>query len=241
VAEALIDWKIDTIFGLPDDGINGFMEALRTRQDKIKFVLVKYEESAAFMASPYAKYTGKLGVCVATSGPGAIHLLNGLYDAKLDGAPVVTITGRTYSDLIGSGYQQDVDQLQLFSDVSVYNNMINEPEQAEMVVDIACRTALSQRGVSHFTIPIDVQVLKGKYSKHKVPGHTSDSPTNFQIMPSDKNTRICRWDFKFREKSRKILVGQGARHINIRMGMNSRLLELSHLWLVVYLMPLLLK
>src|SRR5919206_265491 len=191
VAEALVDWDVDTIFGLPGDGINGFIEALRTRHDKIKFVLVRHEESAAFMASAYAKYTGKLGVCVATSGPGAIHLLNGLYDAKLDGAPVVAITGRTYSDLMGSGYQQDVDQLQLFSDVSVYNNMINEPEQAEMVVDIACRTALSQRGVSHFTIPIDVQekVLKGKYSKHKVPGHTSDMQINFEIMPSDKKTQ----------------------------------------------------
>src|SRR5689334_1826553 len=93
VAEALIDWKVDTIFGLPGDGINGFMEALRTRKDKIKFVLVRHEESAAFMASAYAKYTGKL------AGPGAIHLLNGLYDAKLDGTPVVAITGRTYSDL----------------------------------------------------------------------------------------------------------------------------------------------
>jgi pyruvate dehydrogenase (quinone)/pyruvate oxidase len=100
VAEALIDWKVDTIFGLPGDGINGFMEALRTRKDKIKFVLVRHEESAAFMASAYAKYTGKLGACLATSGPGAIHLLNGLYDAKLDGTPVVAITGRTYSDLM---------------------------------------------------------------------------------------------------------------------------------------------
>jgi pyruvate dehydrogenase (quinone) len=106
VAEALVDWKIDTIFGLPGDGINGFMEALRTRKDKIKFVLVRHEESAAFMASAYAKYTGRLGVCLATSGPGAIHLLNGLYDAKLDNTPVVAITGRTYSDLMGSGYHK---------------------------------------------------------------------------------------------------------------------------------------
>jgi pyruvate dehydrogenase (quinone) len=212
VAEALIDWKVDTIFGLPGDGINGFIEALRTRQDKIKFVLVRHEESAAFMASAYAKYTGKLGVCVATSGPGAIHLLNGLYDAKLDGAPVVAITGRTYSDLMGSGYQQDVDQLQLFSDVSVYNNMINEPEQAEMVVDIACRTALSQRGVSHFTIPIDVQekVLKGKYTKHKVPGHTSDMQVNFEIMPSDKKTLEDAAEILNSGRKVVILVGQGA-------------------------------
>src|ERR671928_900790 len=154
MVEALIDWKVDTIFGLPGDGINGFMEALRTRQDRIRFVLVRHEESAAFMACAYSKYTGKLGACVATSGPGAIHLLNGLYDAKSDSAPVIAITGSVYSDLIGSGYQQDVNLLQLFSDVSVYNNMITAPEQAEMAVDIACRTAFAQRGVSHLTIPI---------------------------------------------------------------------------------------
>lgn len=177
IAEALLDWNVDIIFGLPGDGINGFMEALRTRQDKIRFILVRHEESAAFMACAYAKYTGKLGACVATSGPGAIHLLNGLYDAKLDNTPVIAITGSTYSDLMGSSYQQDVNLLQLFSDVSVYNNIITAPEQAEMAVDIACRTAFAQRGVSHLTIPIDVQERKllGKYSQHKVPGHTSDT------------------------------------------------------------------
>ena len=113
-------------------------------KDKIRLNLFwcRHEESAAFMACAYAKYSGKLGACVATSGPGAIHLLNGLYDAKLDNAPVIAITGRTYSDLMGSGYQQDVNQLELFADVAVYNNMIIAPEQAEMAVDIACRTAL---------------------------------------------------------------------------------------------------
>ena len=152
------------------------MEALRRRKDKIRFVLVRHEESAAFMACVYAKYTGKLGACVATSGPGAIHLLNGLYDAKLDNTPVIAITGTTYSDMMNSNYQQDVNLLQLFSDVSVYNSMINVPEQAEMAVDFACRTALSRRGVSHLTIPIDIQErkLKGDYSRHKVAGHTSD-------------------------------------------------------------------
>jgi pyruvate dehydrogenase (quinone) len=176
IAEALIDWDVKVIFGIPGDGINSFIEALRKRQDKIRFVLTRHEEAAAFMACAYAKYTGKIGACVATSGPGAIHLLNGLYDAKLDGAPIIAITGRTYSDLMGSGYQQDINQLQLFADVTVYNNMIIAPEQAEMAVDIACRTALSQRGVSHLTIPIDIQEKKlaGDYSKHKVPGHTSD-------------------------------------------------------------------
>src|SRR5215467_12158179 len=176
VAEALLDWKVNVIFGLPGDGINGFIEALRTRQDKIRFILVRHEESAAFMACAYAKYTGKLGACLATSGPGAIHLLNGLYDAKADNTPVIAITGTTYSDLMNSNYQQDVNLLQLYSDVTVYNDMIGVPEQAEMAVDIACRTALAQRGVSHLTIPIDVQEkkLSGKYSRHNVAYHTSD-------------------------------------------------------------------
>jgi pyruvate dehydrogenase (quinone) len=176
VAESLIDWGVDVIFGLPGDGINGFIEALRQRQDRIKFVLVRHEEAAAFMACAYAKFTGKIGACVATSGPGAIHLLNGLYDAKLDNTPVIAITGSTYSDLMNSDYQQDVNLIDLFSDVSVYNTMINQPEQTEMAVDIACRTALSRRGVSHITIPIDVQErrIAGRYSRHKVAGHTSD-------------------------------------------------------------------
>src|SRR5688572_3505373 len=91
--ETIMDWGVDTVFGLPGDGINGIMEALRKRQDKIRFVQVRHEESAAFMACGYAKYTGKLGVCLATSGPGGLHLLNGLYDAKLDGQPVLAITG----------------------------------------------------------------------------------------------------------------------------------------------------
>lgn len=210
VAEALLDWKVEVIFGLPGDGINGFMEALRRRKDKIKFILVRHEESAAFMACAYAKYTGKLGVCVATSGPGAIHLLNGLYDAKMDNTPVLSITGSTYSDLMNSNYQQDVNLLQLFSDVTVYNNMINRPEHAEMTVDIACRSALSLRGVSHLTIPIDVQEmkLKGRYSRHKVPGHTSDFYANITVP----DRGLLEDAANILNSGRKIvlLVGQGA-------------------------------
>jgi pyruvate dehydrogenase (quinone)/pyruvate oxidase len=210
VAEALIDWDVNTIFGLPGDGINGFMESLRLRQEKIKFRLVRHEESAAFMACAYAKYTRKLGVCVATSGPGAIHLINGLYDARADNTPVLAITGSTYSDLMGSGYQQDVNLLQLFADVAVYNNMINSPEHAEMAVDIACRTALGRRGVSHLTIPIDVQEqrLKGEYSRHNVPGHTSDALTS-TITPShaliERAAEILNAGNKI-----VVMVGQGA-------------------------------
>lgn len=210
IAEALIDWNVNVIFGLPGDGINGFIEALRQRQNKIKFVLVRHEESAAFMACAYAKYTGKLGACVATSGPGAIHLLNGLYDAKADNTPVIAITGTTYSDLMNSSYQQDVNLLQLYSDVAVYNTIINNPEQTEMAVDIACRNAMSQRGVSHLTIPIDVQEmkLKGRYSRHKVGGHTSDiSIPKFTSDPKliEKAANILNSGERV-----VVLVGQGA-------------------------------
>lgn len=210
IAEALIDWNVNVIFGLPGDGINGFIEALRQRQNEIKFVLVRHEESAAFMACAYAKYTGKLGACVATSGPGAIHLLNGLYDAKADNTPVIAITGTTYTDLMNSSYQQDVNLLQLFSDVAVYNAIINNPEQAEMAVDIACRSAMSQRGVSHLTVPIDVQEMKlrGRYSRHKVGGHTSDvSIPKFTSDPKliEKAANILNSGERV-----VVLVGQGA-------------------------------
>lgn len=210
VAEALIDWKVDVVFGIPGDGINGFIEALRVRQDKIKFVLVRHEESAALMSCAYAKYTGKIGVCVATSGPGAIHLLNGLYDAKADNVPVIAITGSTFSDLMNSSFLQDVKLLQLFSDVASYNTMIHLPEQAEMAVDIACRTCLARKGVGHINIPIDVQEkkLKGDYSKHKVPGHTSDIFDSF-ALPDKK---LIEKAAKVLNKGNKIviLVGQGA-------------------------------
>src|SRR5678815_594078 len=115
------------------------MEALRTRQDRVRFFQVRHEEAAAFMACGYAKFTGHLGVCLATSGPGAIHLLNGLYDAKLDGAPVLALTGQTYHDLIGRRYQQEVDLLSLFKDVSVFNQQVMGPLHARSLIDAGCR------------------------------------------------------------------------------------------------------
>src|SRR5216110_3115899 len=121
IVEKLLDWGVDTVFGLPGDGINGIFEALRQNQDKIRFIQVRHEEAAALAACGYAKFTGRLGVCFATSGPGGIHLLNGLYDAKLDGQPVLAITGMAYHDLVGTYTQQDVDLDRLFADVTVYN------------------------------------------------------------------------------------------------------------------------
>src|ERR1043166_1392458 len=119
--EGLVDWGVDTIFGLPGDGINGIMEALRTHQEQVRFVQVRHEEAAAFMACAYAKYTGKLGVCLATSGPGGIHLLNGIYDAKMDGQPVLAITGAQHHDLIETLTQQDVALDKLFMDARAYS------------------------------------------------------------------------------------------------------------------------
>jgi len=155
--DTIHDWGVDVIFGLPGDGINGILEALRKRQDKIRFVHVRHEEAAAFMACAYAKFTGKLGVCLATSGPGGIHLLNGLYDAKLDGQPVLAITGMAYHDLIGTMTQQDVELDKLFVDVTVFNERIMGPTHVENMADLACRTALSYRGVAHITFPSDLQ------------------------------------------------------------------------------------
>src|SRR5205809_2507938 len=138
----LIDWEVEVVFGLPGDGINGIMEALRKRQNDIRFIQVRHEEAAAFMACGYAKYTGRLGVCLATSGPGGIHLLNGLYDAKLDNQPVLAITGHTFHDLIGAHYQQDVDLDKLFTDVAVFNERVMGPAHVVNMVDTAIKHAL---------------------------------------------------------------------------------------------------
>src|SRR6184192_4385964 len=131
--DTIHDWGVEVIFGLPGDGINGIMEALRKRQDEIRFIQVRHEESAAFMACAYAKYAGKLGVCLATSGPGGIHLLNGLYDAKLDGAPVLALTGMQSTTQLGTGFQQEVELDKLFMDVTAYNARIMGVEHVESV------------------------------------------------------------------------------------------------------------
>src|SRR6059058_1125986 len=174
LVERLISWGVDTIFGIPGDGINGIMEALRTRRDKLRFIHVRHEEAAAFMACGYAKYTGKLGVCLATSGPGGIHLLNGLYDAKLDGAAVLAITGLQYHDLIGTLTQQDVALDKLFIDVCAYNERVMGPTHMEPVAELAIRTALAYRQVAHITIPVDIQekeLKERKASPRNIPHH----------------------------------------------------------------------
>ena len=189
LVERLISWGVGTIFGIPGDGINGVFEALRTRQDKIKFIQVRHEEAAAFAACAYAKFTGRLGVCIATSGPGGIHLLNGLYDAKSDGAPVLAITGDTYHDLSGTHYQQDVDLVKVFMDVAEFNQRIMGPAHTVNVLDQAIKTALMRRGISHITIPKDIQEWTSRdeeRSDANIPQHSADVFAAVHPMPHHK-------------------------------------------------------
>jgi pyruvate dehydrogenase (quinone)/pyruvate oxidase len=213
LVERLLAWGVDTIFGLPGDGINGVMEALRKVKDKIRFIHVRHEESAAFMACAYAKFTGRLGVCLATSGPGGIHLLNGLYDAKMDQQPVLAITGMQYNDVTGTFGQQDVELDKLFMDVAVYNERVMSAAHMEPVADLAIRSAVDQRGVAHITIPIDVQqepVKEGR-SKRNRPHHTSARGAisgNVPAMGDLKEAAAILND----GRRVAILAGQGALH-----------------------------
>src|ERR671923_1073116 len=189
--DTIQDWGVDVVFGLPGDGINGIMEALRKRRESVRFVQVRHEEAAAFMACGYAKFTGKLGVCLATSGPGGLHLLNGLYDAKFDGQPVLAITGHHYHDLIDTHAQQDVDLDRVFVDVALYSTRVMGPSHVENVVDLACRTALSRRGVAHINFPVDLQEQEGgERSKRNIPGSGASSVfARRSGLPSDADLR----------------------------------------------------
>jgi pyruvate dehydrogenase (quinone) len=142
LVETLIDWGATHVFGIVGDGINSIIEALRKRQDRIRYIGVRHEEAAAFMAAGFAKHTGRLGVCVGTTGPGAIHLMNGLYEAALDGAPVVALTGLTFHDLRGVRFQQGVDTVKLMQSVALYNEEVTGPEHALIIGNRACRMAL---------------------------------------------------------------------------------------------------
>jgi len=212
LVDRLIEWGVDTIFGIPGDGINGIMEALRQRQERIRFIQVRHEESAALMACGYAKFTGRLGVCLATSGPGGIHLLNGLYDAKLDGQPVLAITGMAYHDLINTHTQQDVELDKLFIDACVYNNRIMGPAHVVNTVDLACRTALAYRGVSHITVPSDIQDIKhDERSKRNVKHHSADIFTHSARLPNEADLERAA-EILNKGKKVVILAGQGALH-----------------------------
>ena len=216
LAERLIDWGVDTIFGLPGDGINGIMEGLRRHQDKLKFVLVHHEEAAAFMAAAHAKATGQIGVCLATSGPGGIHLLNGLYDAKLDHVPVLAITGMQETSLLGTGYQQEVALDKLYADVAEYDMMISNPVQIPAVVDLAIRTAYARRGVAHITVPNDIQVADAGADPWQHVAPASAPKTAAVYLPpsglaaTEDVQRLA--DFLNEGKKIAILAGAGALH-----------------------------
>jgi pyruvate dehydrogenase (quinone) len=212
LVETLIDWGVDTVFGIPGDGINGIMESLRTHQDRIRFVQVRHEESAAFAACSYSKFTGRLGVCLATSGPGGLHLTNGLYDAKMDGASVLAITGHHYSDLIDTAQQQDVDLSRVFEDVTVYNTRVMNAAHIANVAPLACRTALARRGVAHICFPTDLQELpadSGPRAKDDVPGHTSDVFARRAALPAEADVRRAAEILNSGSKV-AILAGRGA-------------------------------
>jgi pyruvate dehydrogenase (quinone) len=219
-SDVLVDtihaWGVNVVFGLPGDGINGIMEALRKKQDSVRFIQVRHEESAAFMACAYAKHTGKLGCCLATSGPGGIHLLNGLYDAKLDGQPVLALTGLQFHDLTQTHAQQDVELDKLFMDVCVYNARCMGAEHMENIAELACRTALSYRGVAHICIPVDFQELEVKRkgngrSERNVAQHVSGVEANSARVPCEEDLRRAA-EILNRGKRIVILAGRGALH-----------------------------
>jgi pyruvate dehydrogenase (quinone) len=213
LVERLLAWDIDTIFGLPGDGINGVMEALRKVEKKIRFIHVRHEESAALMACAYAKFTGKLGVCLSTSGPGGIHLLNGLYDAKMDQQPVLAITGMQFNDVTGTFSQQDVELDKLFMDVACYNNRVMSGAHMESVVDLAIRSAIEKRQVAHITIPIDVQnaALKQARSERNPRNHTSSKRAVSGNVPPAADLKAAS-ELLNRGKRVAIMAGQGALH-----------------------------
>ncbi|MBX6355208.1 MAG: pyruvate oxidase [Micromonosporaceae bacterium] len=216
LARRLVAWGVDTVFGLPGDGINGLMEGFRRCQDEIRFVLVHHEEAAAFMATGYAKATGRLGVCAATSGPGAIHLLNGLYDAKLDGVPVLAITGMQETSVLGTHYQQEVHLDRLYQDVAGYNLMITNPQQMPAVVDLAVRNALSKRTVAHLTFPNDIQVApvdEDPY-RHIAPANSPATAAVYRprMLPADPEDLRLAADVLNAGSKPAMLVGVGALH-----------------------------
>src|SRR5438270_10362070 len=211
LVETLLAWGVDTVFGIPGDGINGIIEAFRKRQDRIRFIQVRHERAPALAARSSAKSTSRLGVCVATSGPGGIHLLNGLYDAKLDGVPVLAITGLQFHDLLNTETQQDVELDKLFIDVCKYNNRIMGPAHTENVVELACRTALAYRGVAHVTMPVDMQEMPvdEMRSKRNRPHHVSDIWAESAHIPTDAAIRKAAELLNQRKKP-VIIAGRGA-------------------------------
>src|ERR671930_1107998 len=211
VLERLRLWGVKRIYGYPGDGINGFLGALDRANGDPDFIQVRHEEMSAFMACGHAKFTGEVGVCMATSGPGAIHLLNGLYDAKLDHQPVVAIVGQQKRMSLGSSYQQEVDLQTLFKDVSEFVQVCMEPAQARHLVDRALRIALDKQGVCTLIVPNDVQEEKAVESPPREHGAVFSSVgyARPRVLPRDEDLEDAA---RLLNEGQKVamLVGQGA-------------------------------
>ncbi len=216
VADVLLarlrDWGVEQVFGYPGDGINGLLAAWGRAENKPQFVQARHEEMSAFEAVGFAKFSGRVGVCVATSGPGAVHLLNGLYDAKLDHVPVVAIVGQTERSAMGGSYQQEMDLLSLFKDVcSDYVQMCTVPQQLPNLIDRAIRVAMSEHAPTCIIVPSDVMDLE-----YVAPGHafkqvpSSLGMSEATVVPGDAAVRQAA-DILNAGGKVAMLVGQGAR------------------------------
>src|SRR3954453_12243385 len=205
-------WGVRRVFGYPGDGIGGLIGALARQTGSIDFVQVRHEEMAGLMACGHAKFTGEVGVCLATQGPGAIHLLNGLYDARLDHQPVVAIVGQQGHSALGSHYQQEVDLPTLFKDVAgAYVHTIDTPAQARHIIDRAFRIALAERTVTCIIVPHDVQeqeAMPEPPQKHAMI-HSSPGYSRPRILPHNDNLRRAAGVLNAGQKV-GMLVGQGA-------------------------------
>ncbi|MCD9877174.1 thiamine pyrophosphate-requiring protein [Streptomyces guryensis] len=211
ILQRLREWGVDHVFGYPGDGINGLLAAWGRAENKPRFVQSRHEEMSAFEAVGYAKFSGRLGVCAATSGPGAIHLLNGLYDAKLDHVPVLAIVGQTHRTAMGGSYQQEVDLHTLFKDVaSDFIETVTVPEQLPNVIDRAIRTAYARRAPTAIIVPGDVQELDYSPPTHEfkmVPSSLGRS--TWTAVPSEESVQQAAEILNSGDKV-AILVGQGA-------------------------------
>ncbi|KGX91561.1 pyruvate oxidase [Pontibacillus halophilus JSM 076056 = DSM 19796] len=205
LTQQLIDWGVDHIYGMPGDSINEFVNDLRNRSEELSFIQVRHEEVGALSAAAYGKVTGKLGVCMSIAGPGGIHLLNGLYDAKMDGAPVLAIVGQVNSDEVGTGAFQEVNLERMFDDVAVYNKRVQRADQLPDLLNKAVREAYAHKGVSVLIVPDDVFAVKQKPEATL----TSSQYVKPEIFPAEQSLVQARQAIEEAEKP-IILAGQGA-------------------------------
>jgi pyruvate dehydrogenase (quinone)/pyruvate oxidase len=213
LVERLIEWGIDTVFGLPGDGINGVMEALRTREDRIRFIHVRHEETAALAACAYGKFTGRPSACLSTAAPGAVHLMNGLYDARIDQSPVIAITGMTYHDVIGTHYLQDINHDFALNDACVYSQRIMGEAHVLPVVDMAVRSAIGARGPATIAFPIDIQsgeAVTGDRSIKNIEGHSAVAALDSRRLPPRERVEQAAGLLSGASKP-VIFIGAGAR------------------------------